>query len=41
VGMDLPVALRTSESAFRKDSLETTSEIEFKNRGNAGQLHGT
>jgi len=31
----LPVALRSSGTAFRKESLEKTLEIEFKNRGSA------
>ena len=35
----LPVALRSSGTAFRKDSLEKTLGIEFKNRGSADQLH--
>ncbi len=37
----LPVALRCSGTAFRKDSLEKTLGIEFKNRGSADQLHET
>ena len=37
----LPVALRSSGTAFRKDSLEKTLGIEFKNRGSAEQLHET
>jgi putative transposase len=37
----LPVALRSSGTAFRKDSLEETLGIEFKNRGSAEQLHET
>ena len=35
----LPVALRSSGTAFRKDSIEKTLGIEFKNRGSADQLH--
>jgi putative transposase len=31
----LPVALRSSGTAFRKESHEKTLEIEFKNRGSA------
>ena len=37
----LPVALRSSGTAFRKDSLENTLGIEFKNRVSAEQLHKT
>ena len=37
----LPVALRSSGTALRKDSLEKTLGIEFKNRGSAEQLHET
>ena len=37
----LPVALRSSGTAFRKDSLEKTLGIELKNRGSAEQLHET
>ena len=46
---DLPPPCRTklmeqsslSVTAFRKNSLEKTLEIEFKNRGSAEQLHET
>ena len=31
----LPVALCSSGTAFRKEGLEKTLEIEFKNRGSA------
>ena len=37
----LPVALRSSGTEFRKDNLEKTLGIEFKNRGSAEQLHET
>jgi putative transposase len=37
----LPVALCSSGTAFRKDSLEKTLGIEFKNWGSAVQLHET
>ena len=37
----LPVALCSSGTAFRKDSLEKTLGIEFKNQGSADQLHET
>ena len=37
----LPVALCYSGTEFRKDSLEKTLGIEFKNRGSAEQLHET
>ena len=37
----LPVALCSSGTAFRKDSLEKTLGLEFKNRGSADQLHET
>jgi putative transposase len=35
----LPVALRSSGTAFKNDSIEKTLRIEFKNRGSADQLH--
>ena len=35
----LPVALRSSGTAFTKDSLEKTLGIEFKNRGTAEELN--
>ena len=34
----LPVALRSSGTAFRKDSLGKNTGIEFKKRGSADQL---
>ena len=37
----LTVALYSGGTAFRKDSLEMTLGIEFKNRGNDEQLHVT
>jgi hypothetical protein len=37
----LPIALCYSGTAFRKDSLEKTLGIEFKNQGSAEQLHET
>jgi putative transposase len=35
----LPVAHRSSGTAFKNDSIEKTFRIEFKNRGSADQLH--
>ncbi len=35
----LPVALRSSGTAFKNDSIEKILRIEFKNRGSADQLH--
>ena len=35
---ELPVELSFSETAFKKDSLEKTVEIEFKNRSSANQV---
>jgi hypothetical protein len=37
----LPIALCSCGTAFRKDSLEKTLGIEFKNRGSAKHLHET
>jgi putative transposase len=41
VKVALPLAFCCSGTAFRKDSLEKTLGIEFKNRGSADQLHET